>query len=166
MAWSSLGTTPRSGAFAVDRPPLAPAGGRDRRGYRRVPLLQAAFTSWRLAALAFVTLPVALAGGLVAAVVAGGTLAGVVAGMRRSSARRTQRDPDGPAVPEPGREYSSSATSRRAGTRERLRPSSPRPSRSSQRWPFAFAGEIAGLEIVRLMAVVMLGGVFTRPSSR
>src|SRR5262245_58095968 len=37
-------------------------------------LLQAAFMSWRLAAVAFLTLPVALAGGVLAALVGGGVL--------------------------------------------------------------------------------------------
>ena len=38
-------------------------------------LLQAAFRSWRLATLAFLTLPLALVGGVVAALLAGGLYA-------------------------------------------------------------------------------------------
>ena len=56
-------------------------------------LLQAAFSSWRLATLAFLTLPMALGGSALAALIAGGdvtlgTVAGFVAVLR---ARRPQR---------------------------------------------------------------------------
>ena len=45
-------------------------------------LLQAAFRSWRLAALSFSTLPLAIAGGVVAALPTGGTLTlGSIAGL-------------------------------------------------------------------------------------
>ena len=56
-------------------------------------LLQAAFRSWRLAALAFLTLPVALVGGVLAALIAGadlslGALPGFLAAVRHRRAQR------------------------------------------------------------------------------
>src|SRR6185436_11977034 len=44
-------------------------------------LLQAAYGSWRLALLSFLTLPAALAGGLLAALAAGAAMLGALAGL-------------------------------------------------------------------------------------
>jgi Cu/Ag efflux pump CusA len=130
----------------------------------RIFLLQAAFTSWRLAALAFVTLPVALAGGLVAAVVAGGTLSlGSFAGMAavlglaaRNGILMVRRYQ---SLEREGLEFGDELS---AGTRERLAPVvTTAVAIIAAMVPLVVAGDVAGLEIVRPMAVVMLGGVVT-----
>jgi CzcA family heavy metal efflux pump len=128
-------------------------------------LLQAAFTSWRLAILAFVTLPVALAGGVLAALVAGGTLtlgsfAGFVAvlGIAARSGilmirgyQRLERE---------GRPFGDELV--HDGTRERIAPVfTTSLATVAALVPLVLAGDVAGMEIARPMAIVMLGGVVT-----
>jgi Cu/Ag efflux pump CusA len=129
-------------------------------------LLQAAFTSWRLAILAFATLPVALAGGIVAALVAGetfglGAIAGslAVVGIATRSVvlvvrhyQHLERD---------GAESFGDELVLR-GTRERLLPTVVTALGTIIALaPILVMGDVAGLEIVRPMAIVMIGGVIT-----
>ena len=129
-------------------------------------LLQAAFTSWRLAILAFATLPVALAGGIVAALIAGGTLGiGALAGLlavvgiaARSVVlmirhyQHLERD---------GAETFGDELVLR-GTRERLLPTVVTALGTIIALaPLLVMGDVAGLEIVRPMAIVMIGGLIT-----
>jgi Cu/Ag efflux pump CusA len=129
-------------------------------------LLQAAFTSWRLAILAVATLPVALAGGIVAALIAGGTLGlGVIAGslavvgittrsvvLLMRHYQRLERDD----VETFGDELVL------RGTRERLLPTIVTALGTIIALvPLVVMGDVAGLEIVRPMAIVMIGGLVT-----
>jgi len=126
-------------------------------------LLQAAFTSWRLAILAFATLPLALAGGLVGVLIAGGTLTlGSFAGfaavlgiaarngvlMTREYQRR-ERDGHGDVVVIDGtRERFASVITTALATIAAL-------------VPLVLAGDVAGTEIARPMAIAMIGGLIT-----
>lgn len=128
-------------------------------------LLQAAFTSWRLAALAFVTLPVALVGGVLTALIAGGTLTlGSFAGLAAvlgiavrngvTMIRRFQQ------LERQGQPFGEDLVLQ--GARERLAPVvTTALAAGAALVPMAFAGNVAGMEIVRPMAVVMLGGLVT-----
>ncbi|MDF2146230.1 efflux RND transporter permease subunit [Knoellia sp. p5-6-4] len=127
-------------------------------------LLQAALRSWSLASVALGTLPLALAGGAVAAWVTGGTLtigsiAGLVAivGIATRAAlvllhgyeelHRSEGVPFGPGLVVRGtREHLSSTLVALLGTAALFA-------------PLAVAGDAAGLEIVQPMAVVVLGGI-------
>jgi CzcA family heavy metal efflux pump len=127
-------------------------------------LLQAAFRSWRLAALVFLTLPLALGGGLIAAWIAGGTitigsaagflaLLGIAVRNGLLLASRYQElgryEPAGPGV-----------VLRGAG--ERLAPTlTTAVATALVVLPFAVLGDIAGLELLQPMAVVVLGGLVT-----
>jgi CzcA family heavy metal efflux pump len=129
-------------------------------------LLQAAFQSWRLALLAFAALPVALVGGLVAALIDGaelslGSLAGLLALfalavrggvvlIRRLEALGAEDgQPSGAALVE-------------RGARERLGPVlATTCAVAVLALPFAVMGSTAGLEIVHPMAVALLGGLVT-----
>jgi Cu/Ag efflux pump CusA len=128
-------------------------------------LLQAAFASWRLAGLTFVALPMALAGGLLAALIAGGdvtlgSVAGFVAvlGLATRGAvvlvrhyQRLQRE---------GEEFGPDLVIR--GTRERLVPILTSALAAAVAFiPFAVSGGSAGLEIVGPMSAVILGGLVT-----
>ncbi len=128
-------------------------------------LFQAAFTSWRLAILAFLSLPLALAGGLVTAAIAGGTLtlgswAGfiVLVGIAARNAvllitqyQRMERE---------GRSFDEELAV--LGARDRFAPVLITAIATAFALaPVVFAGEIAGLEIIRPMAVVILGGLVT-----
>jgi Cu/Ag efflux pump CusA len=128
-------------------------------------LLQAAFASWRLAALAFLALPVALAGAVLAALIIGGevtlgTVAGFVA-VYAIAARwvvvlvrhyeQLQRD---------GEPFGSGLVIR--GTRDRLVPLLMTAIASAAAFiPFAASASAAGFEVVGPMAVVILGGLVT-----
>jgi Cu/Ag efflux pump CusA len=128
-------------------------------------LLQAAFGSWRLALISFAALPMALAGGVLAAIIGGGDLTlGSVAGLVAVlglAARWTivlvrhyqllQRD---------GEEFGPDLVIR--GTRERLVPILTSALASAVVFlPFAVSAGSAGLEIVGPMAFVILGGLVT-----
>jgi CzcA family heavy metal efflux pump len=127
-------------------------------------LLQAAFRSWRVAALAFLALPVALVGGVVAALIGGGGLTlgsflgflALLALAARSSVvlvRRLQvvELEDGRAVG-PDRV--------RVVAQERLAPTLlTAAATGAVLLPFVVMGGIPGLEIVNPMAIVVLGGL-------
>jgi Cu/Ag efflux pump CusA len=128
-------------------------------------LLQAAFVSWRVAILAFVALPVALVGGVVAAAIAGGDItlgsaAGFVAVLglaaRGSIAlirHYQQRQRDGEAF---GTDLVS------GGTKDRIVPIVTTALASAAVFiPFAVSGGSPGLEIVGPMSVVVLGGLIS-----
>jgi CzcA family heavy metal efflux pump len=129
-------------------------------------LLQAAFGSWRLAALAFFSLPAALVGGVFAVLIAGGELSiGALAGLlavfgiavynklmllnRYQHLERHEGEPFGPAL-----------ASR--GALERLSPMLLATfAAAATVLPALFLGDVPGLEVVRPMAIVMLGGLIT-----
>ncbi len=127
-------------------------------------LLQAAFTSWRLAILAFAALPVALVGGILAALIAGGTIGlGAFAGMLavlgltgRSVVlmirhyQYLERDE--------GETFGDELVLR--GTQERLIPTVVTALGTIVAFaPLLVMGDVAGMEIVRPMAIVMIGGL-------
>jgi Cu/Ag efflux pump CusA len=129
-------------------------------------LLQAAFGSWRLAGLALLTLPAALAGGPLAALATGGVLSiGAIAGMlavlgiavcntimlihRYQTLERHEGESFGPGL-----------VLRGAG--ERLSPILMTTlAAAATVIPALFLGDVPGLEIVRPMAAVVLGGLVT-----
>jgi Cu/Ag efflux pump CusA len=129
-------------------------------------LMQAAFGSWRLAALAFATLPTALAGGVVVALAGGGILSlGALVGLvaifgiaarnivvlisHLQRLERKEGERFGPELILRGaREQLSLVLTTGCATAVGL-------------VPFAMFGDIAGLEIVRPMTMVVLGGLVT-----
>ena len=128
-------------------------------------LLQAAFGSWRLAAIVFVLLPVALAGGLLAAWIDGGpwtlaTAAGslgvlafalrsLVSLMGRYQRLRADGVPFGPDVVD-------------RGTRDHVTPLVVAALGSAVvLLPAVVSGGVAGLEVLHPMAVVLIGGLLT-----
>ena len=130
-------------------------------------LLQAFFRSWRLATAVFVTLPMALVGGVLMAFVADdgllslGSIAGFVAllgiAVRSGTTlvghyrRLEQRD---------GGAFGAELVER--GTREWSAPILMTAITTALAFvPLAVSGNIAGLEILRPMAVVILGGLVT-----
>jgi CzcA family heavy metal efflux pump len=129
-------------------------------------LLQAGMGSWRLAVLAIVTVPVALAGGMVAALIAGaelslGSLVGFLAlfGIAvRSSlllVRHFQH-----LEREEGEQFGPDLV--RRGARERLAPiATTAAGLALVALPFVVMGTRPGLEVVHPMAVVILGGLVT-----
>jgi Cu/Ag efflux pump CusA len=129
-------------------------------------LFQAAFTSWRLAALCFVTLPMALVGGVLAALADGGTItlgsvAGFVAVLGIAARhgivliRHYQR-----LERHEGRPFGLELVDR--GTRDRLGPMLLTLLATTLVFaPIVILGDAAGSEIVRPMAVVVLGGLVT-----
>lgn len=129
-------------------------------------LLQAAFGNWRLAALSFLTLPMALVGGVLAAFAASGiltlgslvglfTVFGIAArnGIMLLSHYRHLQDREGVAFG-PGLVV--------RGARERLRPILMTALATGLAvLPLVVAGEIPGHEIEHPMAVVIVGGLVT-----
>ena len=128
-------------------------------------LLQAAFASWRIAILAFLSLPLALSGGVVATLIGGGDVTlGSVAGFIAVLCLAThgsialirhyqQRQREGEAF---------GAALVTGGTRERVVPIVTTALASVAVFlPFAVTGGSAGLEIVGPMAAVVLGGIAT-----
>jgi CzcA family heavy metal efflux pump len=127
-------------------------------------LLQAAFGSWRLAALIFLTLPMALIGGVLAAFAGGGVVvmgsfAGFLAlfgiAVRHSVGviRHLQQQPGGPAL---------DLESAVRGTRDQVTPIvASTTATTAALLPILFLGDVAGLEIVHPMAVVVIGGLVT-----
>lgn len=129
-------------------------------------LLQAAFQSWRLAALAFGTVPLVLAGGLLAAVADGGelslgSLAGLgallVIGVRNSVLllRDLQEHVPGRA----GRVDRLLVV--RASEGRLLPVATTAVALAATALPFAVMGGRGGLEIMGPMAIVLLGGLVT-----
>jgi len=130
-------------------------------------LLQAAFRSWRMAALVFLSLPLALVGGVLAAlaftpqITALGSFAGlfaVLAVAARNSVvlvKRYQR-----LQQEEGEEFGAGLVMR--GAQERLAPAALTAlTTAALLLPLLFVGSVPGLEVVRPLAVVMLGGLVT-----
>ena len=129
-------------------------------------LLQAAFRSWRLAVLAFLTLPVALVGGVLAALIDGaelslGSLIGFLAlfGLAaRTGVILIRHFQD--LEEEEGEGFGSKLVER--GALERLGPILTSATATALvMLPFVIAGAVPGLEIVHPMAVVVLGGLVT-----
>jgi Cu/Ag efflux pump CusA len=128
-------------------------------------LLQAAFASWRLAALAFLTLPVALAGGALAALLGGAELSlgsaigflavfGIAVRNGLLLIRRWQHLERAQA--------GTAAECVRGAARERLAPIlTTACALAVVALPFVVLGSRPGLEVVHPMAVVVLGGVVT-----
>ncbi len=129
-------------------------------------LLQAGFRSWRLAALSFLTLPVALVGGAVAVVIDGGTLElgslvgflavfglavrhGVLLLKRYQQLERREDQPFGTELV-------------LAGARDRLAPMLLSTIVTAVVFtPFVLLGDLPGHEIVNPMGGVILGGLVT-----
>ena len=129
-------------------------------------LFQAAFRSWRLAGLAFLTLPVALVGGVLAALIDGATLSlgALIAllallGLAARNGvmlidRFQQLRLDGAQA--------FGAELVRRGAQDRFAPTlTVAVATAAAVLPFVILGNIAGLEIVNPMAIVMLGGLIT-----
>jgi Cu/Ag efflux pump CusA len=129
-------------------------------------LLQAAFGSWRLAALSYLLLPVSFVGGVLAVYAGGGSVSlGSVAGFFALLAvavrgsillirhyRRLERDEGVPFGPE--------LVLR--GARDRLAPTvMTTVGVGLALLPALVRGPVAGLEIIQPMAVVVLGGLVT-----
>ncbi|MDQ3856915.1 MAG: efflux RND transporter permease subunit [Actinomycetota bacterium] len=129
-------------------------------------LLQAAFQSWRLALLASLTLPVALVGGLLAALVSGaelslGPLVGLLAllGIAVRNAVLAIRDFQ-PLERDEGEPFAARLVGRATGGR--LVPTLASAfAVAVVALPFVALGSRPGLEIVHPMAVVVLGGLVT-----
>jgi Cu/Ag efflux pump CusA len=129
-------------------------------------LLQAAFRSWRLAVLAFLTLPVALVGGVLAVLIDGATLSlgsliaflallGIAARNSVMLIDRFQRLRVDEA-------QAFGAELVRRGARDRLAATlTVAVATAAAVLPFVIMGNVAGLEIVNPMAIVMLGGLIT-----
>jgi len=127
-------------------------------------LLQASFGSWRLATLVFLTLPAALVGGVLAAFAGGGISLGSLVGflallgiaarngimlINRYQQLQHEGEPFGPQLV-------------LRGTRERVAPIFMTAATTALALvPLVLLGDIAGLEIVRPMALVILGGLVT-----
>jgi CzcA family heavy metal efflux pump len=129
-------------------------------------LLQAASRSWRLAVVAVATLPVALAGGVLAALIDGGELSlgslmglfavfglatrnGAVLVRHLQTLEREEVERFGPELV-------------RRGARERLAPVlTTACALAVLALPFVILGARPGLEVIHPMAVVLLGGIVT-----
>jgi Cu/Ag efflux pump CusA len=129
-------------------------------------LLQAAFDSWRLATLAFLTLPVGLTGGLLAVLLTGATLAlgslvGLLAVLGLSLRNGMMLIGHCQRLNQYEGEIFGSALVLR-GSRERLTPILMTTfALGLALLPVAIFGNIAGHEILQPMAVVVLGGLVT-----
>ena len=129
-------------------------------------LLQAAVRSWRLAIVSFLTLPLALVGGLVAALATGGTIGlgsilgliavlGIAARGVVLQIRRFQR-----LEHEEGVAFGTGLVIR--GTRDRLAPVLMSTLAIALALaPVVVAGAGSGLEIIHPMATIVLGGLVT-----
>ncbi|MDQ5875089.1 MAG: efflux RND transporter permease subunit, partial [Actinomycetota bacterium] len=129
-------------------------------------LLQAAFGSWRLATLSFSTLPVAVAGGVLAALAAGGTLSlgsllGLVAVLGIAARNGILLIDHFRQLEEhEGETFGPGLVLR--GASERLVPISMAALATALALvPLVILGGIPGYEIVRPMAIVILGGLVT-----
>jgi Cu/Ag efflux pump CusA len=129
-------------------------------------VLQACFGSWRLAAVAFLALPVAATGGVLAALAAGGTislgsfigLAAVFGLAVRSSILLIDRYRELRSAD--GQPFGTELVLR--GARDRFLPTvTTAASAAGAMLPFVVAGSIAGFELVQPVAVVVLGGLVT-----
>ena len=126
-------------------------------------LLQACFQSWRLASMSFISLVVALAGGVLAMLVAGGTvwlgsLAGGLAVLTIAVRNGTLLINRYQRLGEEGEAFGPALVLR--GASERLAPILTSATVIGFAvLPFVFLGNIAGLEILHPMAVAVLGGL-------
>jgi Cu/Ag efflux pump CusA len=129
-------------------------------------LLQAAFTSWRLAILSFLTLPMALVGGVFAVLLTGGTItlgsiagfAGVLAIAARGSVTLIRHYQH--LERQEGQRFGSELVLR--GTRDRLGPIVTTTLAAAVFFiPFLFTGDAAGFELLQPLVVVVLGGLVT-----
>jgi CzcA family heavy metal efflux pump len=129
-------------------------------------VLQAAFGSWRVAALVLLSLPMALVGGVLAALAFGGQITSLgsyaaLLGLLGLAARNgillvkhyQRLQEDGEAL---------GAHLILGGTRERLAPIALTALATGlSLLPFLILGDVAGLEVMRPLAVVVLGGLVT-----
>jgi Cu/Ag efflux pump CusA len=128
-------------------------------------LLQAAFRSWRVGALAFLTLPVALVGGVLAALVDGaemtvGSLIGFLAVFALAARQGIVLIRHYQELQRQGEEFGPGLVER--GAQERLAPILTSTSATALvMLPFVIAGSIPGLEVIHPMAIVILGGLVT-----
>jgi Cu/Ag efflux pump CusA len=129
-------------------------------------LLQAFFRSWRLATVVFLTLPAALAGGVLAEFLNGGVLSlGSIVGLLtvlgitvRNSILMVSRY----RHLEHEQDMHTGAELVERGTNERSGPILMAAATTAlASFPLVIFGNIAGLEIVRPMAIVVLGGLVT-----
>jgi CzcA family heavy metal efflux pump len=129
-------------------------------------LLQAAFRSWRLAALVSLTLPIALVGGLVMALIDGaelslGSFAGLLALFGIAARNGVMLVHDFQCLQRVEGEPLGADLVRR-GARERLEPMlTTAAALALFALPFVIMGSIPGLEIVHPMALVIIGGLVT-----
>jgi CzcA family heavy metal efflux pump len=131
-----------------------------------VVILQASFGSWRLAIASLLTLPMALAGGALAALLSGGVLSlgsafGFLAlfgiAVRNTIGMTNHFDH---LERNEGVSFGSDLVLRGAG--ERFAPTLTSLLTTALAFlPFVFLGNIAGLELIRPMAIVILGGLVT-----
>ena len=128
-------------------------------------LLQAAFGSWRLATLVFLALPMALAGGVLAALISGGTitlgsLAGLAAVLGIAARGAVVLVKHYQRLHREGQSFGPELVL--SGMRDRLAPILMTVLGTALvLLPLTFGGDAAGLEIVQPMAVVILGGLLT-----
>jgi Cu/Ag efflux pump CusA len=128
-------------------------------------LIQVALRSWRMAAMAFLTLPVALLGGIAAALLIGSELSlGALIGLLAVFAVAARGSISVIAhIHEVERRHAgASAALVRLAASERLAPiAGAAAATAAVLLPFAILGSRAGLEIVHPMAIVVLGGLVT-----
>jgi Cu/Ag efflux pump CusA len=129
-------------------------------------LLQAALSSWRLAALSVLGIPVALFGGLVATAIAGGTLSlgallGFVTVLGFTVRNGIMLVSHFQALEQSGAEAFGEALVRRGLSEQFVPVVASAAVVGLAVLPFVLLGSIAGLEIIHPMAVVILGGVVT-----
>jgi Cu/Ag efflux pump CusA len=128
-------------------------------------LLQAAFRSWRLASLAFATLPIALVGCELAGLLDGGTfslgsLAGVLAVFAIAARNSVSQITSYQRLEAEGETFGSGVVLRGAG--ERFTPVFATGAGTALAFvPFVLLGNRPGYEIVHPMAVAVLGGLVT-----
>jgi Cu/Ag efflux pump CusA len=129
-------------------------------------LLQSAFRSWRLAAVAFLLLPFALAGGVLAALAGGaalsvGSVVGFLAVVGFSARGTIILIKHGQQVERaPGETFGAGLVLRAA--RERFTPIlTTAVALAGALLPLVLFGNVAGMEIARPMATVALGGLVT-----
>jgi CzcA family heavy metal efflux pump len=127
-------------------------------------LLQAAFRSWRLATLVLLTLPVALVGGVPAALVGGelslGSLIGFLALLGLAARTGVVLIRHFQDLERDGESFGPGLIER--GARERFVPLvTSALATAVVMFPFVIAGSRPGLEVVHPMAVVVLGGLVT-----
>src|ERR687890_1237135 len=129
-------------------------------------LFQAAFRSWRLAGLAFLTLPVALVGGVLAALIDGaalslGSLIAFLALLGIAARNGVMLIDRFQQLRLDGAQAFGAELVRR-GALERFAPTlTVAVATAAAVLPFVILGNVAGLEIVNPMAIVMLGGLIT-----